>query len=86
MKMTMHIDEALLDDVIAMFGCATKTEAVNFALREVVRRKKLRAMLKAGMGMTADELRDSVEPGYDPSALRVAEPPANYDSGSRRSD
>lgn len=75
MKMTMHIDEALLGDVIEAFGCKSKTEAVNFALKEVLRRRKLREFLKAGLGLTADELRDSVDPDYDPSALRVAENP-----------
>ena len=32
MKMTMHIDEGLLNRVIALYGCASKTEAVNRAL------------------------------------------------------
>lgn len=82
MKMTMHIDEAALSEVIEMFGCESKTEAVNFALKEVVRRKKLRARLKAGMGLTPEELKNVIEPGYDPLALRVAEPPKGYEPGS----
>ncbi|MDF1824387.1 MAG: type II toxin-antitoxin system VapB family antitoxin [Verrucomicrobiales bacterium] len=82
MKMTMHIDETALSEVIEMFGCESKTEAVNFALKEVVRRKKLRARLKSGMGLSSEELRNVVEPGYDPLALRVAEPPNDYGSGS----
>jgi len=86
MKMTMHIDEEALAEVIEMFGCESKTEAVNFALKEVVRRKKLRAYLKKGTGMTPEEIRNSVEPGYDPTRLRVAEPPFDLKDGSERTD
>lgn len=73
MKMTMHIDEALLDDVIETFGCRSKTEAVSFALKEVLRRRRLREFLKGGLGLTEQELRDSVDPVYDPLSMRVAE-------------
>lgn len=86
MKMTMHIDENALAEVIEMFGCESKTEAVNFALKEVVRRRKLTAYLKAGMGMTPEEIRDSVVPGYDPDRLRVAEPDRENDYGPGSSD
>ena len=34
MKMTMHIDEELLDRVVKRFGCASKTEAVEMALKD----------------------------------------------------
>lgn len=85
MKMTMHIDEDLLEEVIETFGCASKTEAVDFALRELVRKKRLKRLLKEGMGMTPEELRNSVEPGYDPTALRVAEPPFG-DYGDKHPD
>lgn len=85
MKMTMHINEDALSDVIEMFGCESKTEAVNFALKEVVRRKKLRALLKKGMGLTADELRDGYEPDYEPRPLLVAEGKGDR-YGSGRSD
>jgi hypothetical protein len=84
MKMTMHIDEALLDEVIQTFGCASKTEAVDFALREVIRKRKLRAYRK-GLGLTPEELGNAFIPSYDPLALRVAEEPTPYGkSRSRR--
>ena len=35
MKMTMHIDEDLLDRVVKRFACASKTEAVEMALTEM---------------------------------------------------
>lgn len=76
MKMTMHIDEKLLNEVMDTFGCATKTDAVDFALRELVRKRKLREFGKTGIGLTPDELANAVLPGYDPLALRAAEQPA----------
>ena len=75
MKMTMHIDEKILDEVMSTFGCASKTEAVDFALRELVRKRKLREFGKTGLGLTPDELANAFYPDYDPMALRVAEPP-----------
>lgn len=81
MKMTMHIDEGILDEVMAAYGCATKTEAVDFALRELVRKRKLREFARTGLGLTPDELTNAVLPDYDPMSLRVAEtPPANGES------
>ena len=35
MKMTMHIDEALLAEVMAATGAKSKTAAVNEALRKI---------------------------------------------------
>jgi Arc/MetJ family transcription regulator len=85
MKMTMHIDEKLLDEVIERFGCASKTEAVDFALREVVRKAKLKELGRTGLGLTPDELGNAVYPGYDVISLRAAEAPAKYGKrGSRR--
>ena len=75
MKMTMHIDAKLLDEVMDTFGCVTKTDAVDFALRELVRKRKLREFGKTGLGLTPDELANAVLSGYDPLALRCAEPP-----------
>ena len=37
MKMTMHIDEALLKRVMEEYECESKTEAVEMALREMDR-------------------------------------------------
>lgn len=84
MKMTMHIDKKMLADVMRAFGCATKTEAVNFALRELVRIRKLRDFAKNGLGLTPDELANAVVPGYDPIALRGPQPSTHGKSRSRR--
>jgi Arc/MetJ family transcription regulator len=70
MKMTMHIDEDLLKRVMEIHGCESKTDAVDFALRELDRRHRLREYAKTGLGLTREELLEAVEPGYDPIALR----------------
>ena len=78
MKMTMHIDEALLDRVMEEYGYASKTEAVEMALRELDRRTRFRVLGKLGMGMTPEELGDAVDPDYDLMSSRVAETPPQY--------
>lgn len=78
MKMTMHINEAILEEVMETYGYETKTDAVNAALNEMVRRHKLREFGKHGLGLTKDELKNCLFPGYDPMALRVAEHPSGY--------
>ncbi len=70
MKMTMHIDEALLEEVKGAYGFESKTETINAALHEMDRRYKLRAYAKTGLGFTAAELNEAVEPGYDILASR----------------
>jgi hypothetical protein len=71
MKMTMHIDEALLKRVVEAYGYESKTEAVEMALREMDRRVRFREFIKEGMGMTEEELADAVFPGYDPKNLNI---------------
>ncbi len=81
MKMTMHIDADLLDRVVRRFGCASKTEAVEMALKEMDRKARFREFAKVGLGFTPAELKDAVDPDYDVSAMRVAERSAVYRSG-----
>ena len=78
MKMTMHIDEELLDRVVKRFGCESKTEAVEMALKEMDRKARFRDMVKTGLGFTPDELRNAVDPDYEVPAMRAAEEPAAY--------
>jgi Arc/MetJ family transcription regulator len=80
MKMTMHIDEALLKRVMEAYECETKTDAVEMALREMDRRVRFREVGLKGMGMTPDEIADAVDPDYDLNAMRVAETPRKYGS------
>ena len=86
MKMTMHIDEALLKRVMEAYDCETKTEAVEMALREADRVAKMREFAKNGLGLSPEELKASVAPGYNPKDLstyhplgaKVAEEPTEY--------
>ncbi len=78
MKMTMHIDEELLERVIQTYGYSSKTEAVDAALREMDRRARFRAVVAEGMGFAPEELEAAVDPDYDVMHWRVAEPAAKY--------
>ncbi len=83
MKMTMHIDDALLARVMEATGATSKTKAIDLALREMDRRAKLIKMCEEGLGMTADELHDAVDPAYDLEAMRLRETPVTYARKSR---
>ena len=87
MKMTMHIDEALLARVMPEYEFASKTEAVEAALKELDRQMRIRDFRKNGLGLTPEELGDAVDPFYDEKlgynvypAPAVAEAPKPYDS------
>lgn len=82
-KMTMFIDEALLARVMELTGLKTKTEAVEFSLRETERKGKL-ARLVIKERLAAEEWKESVDPAYDLMALRIAEKPKKY-GGKRAS-
>ena len=69
MKMILDIDKALLSRVIEIYGYSSKTEAVDKALRELDRQAQLCDCGKKGMGLSLQELADSVYPGYDPKDL-----------------
>ena len=76
--MTLHIDEALLDRVIAATGAASKTMAVDLALREMDRRSTLMKLASEGLGLRPDELREEIDPAYDLVEMRGREMPAPY--------
>lgn len=73
MKMTMHIDDALLENVVRLTGASSKTEAVSIALKEMDRRARLAEFGRTGLGFTRAELMEAVDPAYDLMALRVAD-------------
>jgi Arc/MetJ family transcription regulator len=82
MKMTMHIDEDVLDRVMKVTGAKTKTQAVEIALNEMARRHKLKELLTQGLGLTPDQLKAEFAPTaadqFDPPLLNVAEDAAPY--------
>lgn len=64
MKMTMHIDEDTLREVMKLTGLPSKTAAVEMALKEMARKAKLKALLKRGLGRKGRALKDVFFPGY----------------------
>jgi hypothetical protein len=75
MKMTMHIDEGILERVMKWTGASSKTEAVDLALKEMDRKARLAEFGKSGLGLTRAELMEAVDPSYDLVSLRLAESP-----------
>jgi Bacterial antitoxin of type II TA system, VapB len=65
MKMTMHIDEELLERVMRDYEFPSKTEAVEAALKELDRQMRIREFRKNGLGLTPEELANAVDPNYD---------------------
>lgn len=78
-KMTMFIDASLLERVRKLTGLRTKTETVEFALREAERKANLSKFL-GGKKLAAAEWKESVDPAYDLMSLRLSEKPAKYRS------
>ena len=76
--MTMHIDDGLLARVMEATGAASKTKAIDLALREMDRRTKLARLAAEGLGMRPDELKETVDPAYDLAAMRRRETPVTY--------
>lgn len=71
MKMTLHIDDGLLERVMKISGANSKTYAVDLALREMVRRAELTRLASEGLGLTAAELKEA----YDPASAAGEEAP-----------
>lgn len=78
MKMTMHIDDALLARVMVITGAANKTHAVDIALRELDRKAQLIRLTKEGLGLSPGELKEAVDPTYTLEAMRLRETPVHY--------
>jgi Arc/MetJ family transcription regulator len=82
MKMTMHIDEDVLDRVMQVTGAKTKREAVEIALSEMARRHKLKELFSQGLGLTPEQLKAEFAPTpadeFDRPILHVAENKSSY--------
>jgi Arc/MetJ family transcription regulator len=78
MKMAMHIDDALFERVMAATGATSKTKAIDLAFREMERRAKLVKICSEGLGMTADELKDAVDPACNLDEMRRRKTPVTY--------
>ena len=69
MKMTMNIDEDVLTEVMEITGAKTKTAAVEMALTEMARRRKLGKALRELAEIPGEELAG----GYDFAAHEARE-------------
>lgn len=81
-KMTMRIDEEVLDRVMKITGASTKTAAVEIALTEMARRHKMKELFSAGLGLSPEELKVAYDPASYPEVSRpepmAAEEPAPH--------
>ena len=97
MKMTLHIDDALLDRVVKAYDLETKTEAIHMSLKEMDRLARLKEYCKNGLGLSKTELVNAYAEDYDPDwgfkrmtatpvhlLDRVAEEPAALPTQPRR--
>ncbi len=78
MKVTINMDDALLDSVVEITGASTKTEAIHIALREIVRKAELLKALNKGSGLSAEDLADAIDPAYDLMKMRLGEVPEPF--------
>ena len=76
--MTMYIDDDLLARVMEATGTNSKTKAVDLALREMDRRARLFKLSAAGLGLSAAELKDALDPAYRLEKMREKETPIHY--------
>ena len=76
--MTLYIDDELLGRVMEATGATSKTKAVDLALREIDRRAKLVKLSAVGLGLTADELKDAIDPRYNLQEVRNQGRPVTY--------
>ena len=65
MKMTLHMDEALVKGVMESTGARTKTEAIHLALTEMNRRRRLNDILtKDDFGLDAKGWANAFDPDW----------------------
>lgn len=84
MKMTMHIDEALLAEVMKATGAKSKTEAVNLALRKVAHKFRQREGLRNALLMSPEEIAATYDADLAERAMMIAEKP-KVKYGTKRS-
>lgn len=80
MRITVDIEESILDDLVALTGETKRSPAVARAVGDYVRRLKLREF---GRLIRQGAFDDAFPEGYDPDkpGLIAAEDPATYNSG-----
>ena len=69
MKMTMHIDEVLLAEVMQATGAKSKTDAVDLALRKVARKYQQREGLRKAVFMSPEEIAATYDADFAEKAM-----------------
>jgi Arc/MetJ family transcription regulator len=83
MKITLNIDPVLLGKAQEIAGTASKTTAIDLALRDFVQRGSLLAALDHAQKLSPEEWGAALDPNYDVMAMRVAETGATYGGKTR---
>lgn len=81
----MHVDDALLEKVMATTGITSKTKAIDYALRELNRRAELTRLASEGLGLSAEALREVYDPASDLDVNRRRQPETNVTYGRKSS-
>lgn len=65
MRLTLTLDKALLDEIVRLAGTRTKREALELALREFIRHRRLKEIVSHGgavdLAMSVEDLLKSRE-------------------------
>jgi len=69
MKLTLNVEEDLLERVRVALGVKSKTEAIHHALSEIDRRHALRTLLAEDFGMSAEDWRRAWNEGNSAQSL-----------------
>jgi Bacterial antitoxin of type II TA system, VapB len=78
MKITLNIDDGLLERVMKASGIHSKTGVIDHVMREWDRRYRLKKLSEIGLGFTDEQVANAFDPNYDLMALRLAETPIPY--------
>jgi len=73
MKMTLDIDQHKVAEAMAQYGVGTKTEVIDLALKELLRKKAVARVLAAGGKLPGLPTNEELEGSYEKN--HVLNPP-----------
>ena len=65
MKMTLDIDQHKVEEAMAQYGIDTKTEVIDLALKELLRKKAVARVLAAGGQLPNLPTNEQLEGSYE---------------------
>lgn len=83
-KITLNVDDTLLNTAMEYFDVSSKTKAIDLSLREIARKRKLMEIGRKGLGMSSEEIKNIFDEDYDILSLRAAEARVPYKATRRR--